>query len=82
VDEPQPDTGGGEVDERQEALGGLVVARRHGPELLEPVHQPLDTVPQAVQLAAERGGLLAHRVRRDDRQDAPQQQACRARSAS
>jgi hypothetical protein len=74
VDEPQPEACGGEMDEGEEALGRLVVARRHRPELLELVDQPFDPVPQPVQLAVERGGLLAHRVGRDHRQDAAHQQ--------
>lgn len=42
VDEPEPDARGCEVDESEETLGDLVVARRHRPKLLELVHQPFD----------------------------------------
>ncbi len=62
------------MDESEETLGGLVVARRHRPELLELVHQPLDPIAQPVQVAVERGGLCADRVGRDHRQDTAQQQ--------
>src|SRR5687767_14612314 len=61
VDEPKPEARGGQVDEGEEALGRLVVARGDGPELLEPVHQPLDPVPQPVQLAVERDRPPAYR---------------------
>jgi DNA-directed RNA polymerase sigma subunit (sigma70/sigma32) len=74
VDEPQPEACSGQLDEGEETLGRLVVARGDGPELLEPVHQPLDAVAEAVKLAVERRRLLADRVRRDHRQDAAHQQ--------
>jgi hypothetical protein len=62
VDEPQPEACSGQLDEGEETLGGLVVARRHRPELLEPAHQPLDPVAQPVQLAVDRRRLRAHRA--------------------
>jgi transposase InsO family protein len=74
VDETEPDAGGGEMDDGEEALGCLVVAGRHGPVLLQLVHETLDPVAQPIQLAVERSRLLADRVRRDHRQDAPWQQ--------
>jgi three-Cys-motif partner protein len=74
VDEPEPEAGGDEMDEGEEALGRLVVPCGHGPELLQLVDEPLDPVAEPVQRAVERGGLLAHRVRGDDRQDPSHQQ--------
>jgi hypothetical protein len=74
VDEPEPEARCGELDQGEIALGGLVVAGGDGAELLKPVHQPLHPVAEPVQLAVERGRPLADRVRRDDRQDASQQQ--------
>lgn len=74
VDEAEPEARGGELDQGQVARGGLVVAGGDGAELLELVVQPLDPVPQPVELAVERERLLADRMGRDHRQHAVEQQ--------
>src|SRR3954451_3414543 len=74
VDEPEPEAGGGELDESEVARGRLVVAGGNGAELLELVVQPLDPGPQPVQLAVERQRLLAQGVGGDRRWDPAQQQ--------
>jgi hypothetical protein len=73
VDELQPDPVDGQANERREALGSLVVTHRHALELLEPIHKFFGPVPEPVQFTFEQRWLLALRVCRDDRQNAPQQ---------
>ena len=74
MDEPEPEAGSSQLDEGEVACGGLVVAGGDGAELLQLVVQPLDPIPQAVQLAVERQRRRAGRVGRDHRQDAADQQ--------
>src|SRR3954453_17719060 len=74
VDEPEPEAGSSQLDEGEIACGGLVVAGGDGAELLQLVIQPLDPIPQAVELAVERQRRRAGRVGRDHRQDAAEQQ--------
>src|SRR3954469_11916493 len=74
VDESEPEAGSSQLDEGEIACGGLVVAGGDGAELLQLVVQPLDPIPQAVELAVERQRRRAGRVGRDHRQDAAEQQ--------
>jgi hypothetical protein len=52
---PQPDEDVSHTDRGLVADGQLVEAGRHRPELLAPVHQPLDLVALAVALAVKAG---------------------------
>jgi hypothetical protein len=45
---PDPVHAGGEAKDAHEGTGGLLVARRHGPPLLQPAPEPFDAVAVGV----------------------------------
>ena len=71
VDEvPDPQSGGGDEDEADEAVGGLVVAGGQSAAVLELGEAPLDEVSQGVEVAVDDGLGLAIALGRDDGGDA------------
>src|SRR5215207_86908 len=66
---PQPDAG--EENEAEETAGGVVVARRHAADVLQPVDEAFDPAPEGVEAAINRVLDLAAAPRRDLGRGAP-----------
>ncbi len=75
VDKAGPAVDGGEMDEGEEARGGLVVAGGDAPELLQETHHALDAIAPGIALSVEGARVLAVGFPRDDRVRAVQVEA-------